>query len=202
MRWHDMTWGSWWPRWLHFWLWNQSFVTGKIQHLQEMCAAVRWNCNSLMGRPLWMQGLHRRHLTVLFMMWRSHGAGCSHLSCEGCLWPASASRYMVWVASFVWHYCWGSYRKEKAEDSELLLVSSLPSSPAVFLWLFVMPLLRHLLPGATALPGAYRYCWGGSACEVDHNVCQHLREKGWIPVANLERQNEIVQPWYAVPVKS
>lgn len=171
-----------------------------IRYLREVCAAVRWNWNSFMRRPLWMQGL-RQHPTVLFMVWRSHSAGCSRLSSKGCLWPASAARYMAWVASFVWHCCWGSYRKEKAEDSELLLVSSLPSSPAVFLWLFVMPLLLHLLPGATALPGAYRYCWGGSACDFDHKVCQHLRGKGWIPVANFEKQNEIVQPWYVMPVK-
>lgn len=159
---------------------------------------VRWNWSSFMRRPLWMQGLWRAtpHLVVY------RATGCSRLSCEGCLRPASAARYMAWVASFVWHCCWGSYRKEKAEDSELLLVSSLPSSPAVFLWLFVVPLLLRSLPGATALPGAYRYCWGGSACDVDHKVFQHLREEGWIPVAKLEKQNEMVQPSYVMPVKS
>lgn len=49
----------------------------------------------------------------------------------------------------------GSSHREEEEGSgegegELQLLSSLPSLPAVFLWLFVMPPLLPLLPEATA----------------------------------------------------
>ena len=79
-------------------------------------------------------------------------------------------------------------------ERELLLLSSLPSFPAVFLWLFVMPPLLHLPPKATApwctqIPLGWICLW----CAY-HKVCHHLRERGWLIVAlQTEKKNKHIQ---------
>lgn len=104
-------------------------------------------------------------------------------------WEHGAARYSVEshrllpfppLSSFVW-LCSsrGSHGEEEGErrgGRELQILSSLPSSPAVFLWLFVIPPPLHSLPEATApwctqIPLGWICLW----CAY-HKVCHHLGE--------------------------
>lgn len=131
--------------------------------------------------------------------------------------PARAARYSGSVeshrlplflpsSSFVWLCSSCALQRQpqrgKGEgrgERELQLLSSLPSSPAVFLWLFVMPPLLHSLPKATA-PWCTQIRWGGSAYDVliIRFAITWGRETDLLLLSKLRRENKHIQPWYVV----
>lgn len=156
-----------------------------------------------------------RHLALSPRMRRfHHRAELQPLAAgsQGSIWPTPAARYggsvepplllclTVLLCAPQRQPQGGKWRR----DRELQLLSSLPSSLAVFLWLFVMPPLLRSLPEATApwcmqIPLGWICLW----CAY-HKVCHHLRERGWLIVAlqTEGKENKHIELWYVfVPVK-